>query len=65
MNWLFRMSTAHGLRLKLGAGKIHALRPVFRELGVVSAFVYEAIERADGELISADIARISGLSPKP
>ncbi|ERI35616.2 hypothetical protein M707_20705 [Arthrobacter sp. AK-YN10] len=45
-------------------GKIHALRPVFRELGVVSAFVYEAIERADGELISADIARISGLSPK-
>ncbi|WP_169997892.1 MarR family transcriptional regulator [Crystallibacter degradans] len=45
-------------------GKIHALRPVFRELGVVSAFVYEAIERADGELISADIARTSGLSPK-
>ncbi|NMR32323.1 MarR family transcriptional regulator [Crystallibacter degradans] len=45
-------------------GKIHALRPVFRELGVASAFVYEAIERADGELISADIARTSGLSPK-
>ncbi|MEV7649063.1 MarR family transcriptional regulator [Arthrobacter sp. NPDC089319] len=45
-------------------GKLHALRPVFRELGVVSAFVYETIERSDIPLTTADIARSSGLSPR-
>ena len=45
-------------------GKLHALRPVFRELGVVSAFVYETIEQSDSTLTSAEIARSSGLSPR-
>ncbi|WP_394216807.1 hypothetical protein [Brachybacterium vulturis] len=31
-------------RVELPGGKIHALRPVFRELGVVAALVFEAIE---------------------
>ncbi len=44
-------------------GKIHALRPVFRELGVVAAVVYETVEANDGALISADIARTAHLSP--
>ena len=30
---------------ELPRGKVHALRPVFRELGVVAALVFEAIER--------------------
>ena len=29
-------------------GKIHALRPVFRELGLPAAFVYEALEHSPG-----------------
>ncbi|EMY36021.1 hypothetical protein D477_001269 [Arthrobacter crystallopoietes BAB-32] len=45
-------------------GKIHALRPVFRELGVVPAFVYETIEQAGSPLIGAEIIRASGLSPR-
>jgi hypothetical protein len=45
------------------AGKIHALRPVFRELGIVAAFVYETIETAAEPLHSAAVARVSGLSP--
>lgn len=45
-------------------GKIHALRPVFRELGVVSAFVYETIEQSSDNLSGAEIARASRLSPR-
>lgn len=45
-------------------GKIHALRPVFRELGVVPAFVYETLEQSDSPLIGAEIIRASGLSPR-
>ncbi|GLB69091.1 MarR family transcriptional regulator [Arthrobacter mangrovi] len=45
-------------------GKIHALRPVFRELGSVAAFAYEAIEQADLPLNSTEIARIAGLSSR-
>jgi hypothetical protein len=46
------------------AGKLHALRPVFRELGIVAAFVYETIEQSDMAPTGADIARASGLSPR-
>ena len=44
-------------------GRIHALRPVFRELGVVAAIVYETIETHDGTLTSAETARAANLSP--
>lgn len=47
------------------AGKIHALRPVFLALGVISALVYEALEhhhRRDRLVTSFDIATTSGLS---
>lgn len=44
-------------------GKIHAMRPVFRELGVVAAFVYETIEQSQLPQSSAELARVSGLSP--
>ncbi|MDB5243860.1 MAG: hypothetical protein JWP57_4486 [Spirosoma sp.] len=44
-------------------GRLHALRPVFRELGPTAAFVYEAIEMNDGDLTSAEVARASVLSP--
>jgi hypothetical protein len=42
-------------------GKIHALRPVFRELGLPAAFVYEALEQSSGPLSAADIIRTTGL----
>lgn len=44
-------------------GRIHALRPVFRELGIVAAVVYETVETNDGALTSADMARVARLSP--
>ena len=45
------------------AGRIHALRPVFRELGPVAALVYEALERSNGPLDSLQAADDAGLSP--
>lgn len=42
-------------------GKIHALRPVFRELGLPAAFVYEALEHFPGMPIT-EIVRVTGLS---
>ena len=42
-------------------GKIHALRPVFRELGLPAAFVYEALEHSPGMPI-AEIVRVTRLS---
>nr|AAS20173.1 hypothetical protein [Paenarthrobacter aurescens] len=42
-------------------GKIHALRPVFRELGLPAAFVYEALEHSPG-MATAEIVRITRLS---
>jgi len=42
-------------------GKIHALRPVFRELGLPAAFVYETLEHSPG-LATVDIVRITRLS---
>ncbi|WP_240471863.1 MarR family transcriptional regulator [Pseudarthrobacter phenanthrenivorans] len=42
-------------------GKIHALRPVFRELGLPAAFVYEALEHSPG-LSTMEIVRATRLS---
>ena len=42
-------------------GKVHALRPVFRELGLPAAFVYEVLEHSPG-LSTADIVRLTRLS---
>ena len=43
-------------------GKIHALRPVFRELGFPAAFLYEALEHSPTPLSTADLVRLTGLS---
>lgn len=43
-------------------GKIHALRPVFRELGLPAAFVYEALEHSPTPLATAEIVRMTRLS---
>ena len=43
-------------------GKMHALRPVFRELGHPAAFVYEALEHAKGPQRSFDLVTVTGLS---
>ena len=50
---LYMLTIPEGLRpgaedLSWRKGKIHALRPVFRELGLPAAFVYEALERTPG-----------------
>jgi DNA-binding transcriptional ArsR family regulator len=42
-------------------GKIHALRPVFRELGLPAAFVYEELEHSPG-LSTAEIVTLTRLS---
>jgi DNA-binding transcriptional ArsR family regulator len=42
-------------------GKIHALRPVFRELGLPAAFVYEALEHSPG-LATSEIVKLTRLS---
>ncbi|MDZ4351676.1 MAG: MarR family transcriptional regulator [Arthrobacter sp.] len=42
-------------------GKIRALRPVFRELGLPAAFVYEALEHSPG-LSTAEIVTLTRLS---
>jgi len=43
-------------------GKIHALRPVFRELGIPAALVYEALEHSPAALRSVELVRATGLS---
>ena len=43
-------------------GKVHAVRPVFRALGDVSALVYEAIERGRHSPTTAEIVRHAGIS---
>ena len=43
-------------------GQLHALRPVFRELGHPAAFVYEALEQAKGPQRSFDLTATTGLS---
>jgi hypothetical protein len=42
-------------------GKIHALRPVFRELGLPAAFVYEALEHSPA-LSTAELVKLTRLS---
>ncbi|QOD06120.1 helix-turn-helix domain-containing protein [Pseudarthrobacter sp. BIM B-2242] len=42
-------------------GKIHALRPVFRELGLPAAFVYEALEHSPA-MPTSEIVRLTRLS---
>ncbi|HEX9229325.1 MAG TPA: helix-turn-helix domain-containing protein, partial [Arthrobacter sp.] len=42
-------------------GKIHALRPAFRELGLPAAFVYEALEHSP-TMPTAEIVRVTRLS---
>jgi hypothetical protein len=44
------------------AGKVHALRPAFRELGPVAALVYETLERAAGPLSRFAIAAAAHVS---
>lgn len=43
-------------------GKIHALRPVFRELGLPAAFVYEALEHSPTPLSTLALVRSTKLS---
>jgi hypothetical protein len=38
-------------------GRVHAIRPAFRELGLTAAFVYAALEQVNGPLPGRDIAR--------
>lgn len=42
-------------------GKIHAVRPVFRELGLVAAFVYDAVEQAREPLSGRVLAQVAGV----
>jgi len=44
------------------AGKLHALRPVFLELGAPASLVYEALEHARDPLRSFDLTKATGLS---
>jgi hypothetical protein len=48
--------------LEWRAGKIHALRPVFRDLGLPLAFVYEALEHAKTAPTSFDLAQETQLA---
>jgi DNA-binding transcriptional ArsR family regulator len=43
-------------------GKIYALRPVFRELGLPAAFVYEALEQSPTPLPTMELVRLTKLS---
>ncbi|MET4143766.1 MarR family transcriptional regulator [Arthrobacter sp. UYCo732] len=43
-------------------GKIHALRPVFRELGLPAAFVYESLEQSATPLPTMELVRATKLS---
>jgi DNA-binding transcriptional ArsR family regulator len=55
--------TARAGRVAWRAGKLHALRPVFRELGHPAAFVYEALEHSGGRPErSFDLITRTGLS---
>ena len=50
-------------RISWPAGKLHALRPVFRELGHCAAVVYEALEQSGGRpQRSFDLTGATGLS---
>ena len=47
----------------LPAGRVYALRPVFRELGAVAALVYEGLEQVREPLLRHDLAGAVHLSP--
>ena len=53
---------ARATRIAWRAGKLHALRPVFRELGHPAAFVYEALEHTHQPQRSFDLTTTTGLS---
>lgn len=42
-------------------GRIHGIRPVFRELGLPAAFAYAALEQADEPLTGRQLAAAAGL----
>lgn len=49
-------------RLDWRAGKIYALRPVFRDLGLPAAFVFEALEQAKTRPSSFELAVATGMA---
>ena len=53
---------ARASRLDWRAGKIHALRPVFRDLGLPAAFVYEALEHAKSRQSSFELSTDTGMA---
>jgi len=53
---------ARASRLDWRAGKIHSLRPVFRDLGLPAAFVYEALEQVKFRSTSFDLAKETGMA---
>jgi hypothetical protein len=55
-------AAARAATLSWPAGKLHALRPVFRELGHPAAFAYEALEQAKEPVRSFDLVAGTGLS---
>jgi hypothetical protein len=56
-------TAARVARIAWKAGKLHALRPAFRELGHPAAFVYEALEHTRGRpQRSFDLTDATGLS---
>lgn len=64
---LYMLTIPEGLKaaaedLTWRKGKIHALRPVFRELGLPAAFVYEALEQSPIPLSTMEIVRTTKLS---
>lgn len=63
---LYMLTIPEGVRaaaedLTWRKGKIHPLRPVFRELGLPAAFVYEALEAMPG-LTTTELVTQTGLS---
>lgn len=63
---LYALTLPHDLQasassLRWTRGKIHSLRPAFRELGHVSAFVFEAVEQQRASTI-ADLVTTTGIS---
>lgn len=53
---------ARAARQSWRAGKIQALRPVFRDLGLPAAFVYEALEHARGRKTSFELVGDTGMA---
>lgn len=63
---LYQLRIPHGVsdrahRAAWPAGRIHALRPAFRELGLPAAAVYEALEAVPESLSSFEAAQHAGI----